>query len=227
MEDQPKHNQPVATLQNSQASRLDERGQLIVKKTHGSAQRGLMIKKGLLDLSHLNNPEQKITTVDLNEIIKNVLIDLELVILQKKAVVKLNELPVIQAVPLQINQLFYNLVNNFLNFSRVDTLPELSISSNILSSEEIRQHPSLNTVQTYVELIFADNGIGFDQQYAQKIFAVQRLHNRDSFSGNGIGLALCKKVTENHHGEIFAVAQEEKGVAFHIILPLKQINIRF
>jgi two-component system CheB/CheR fusion protein len=75
----------------------------------------------------------------------------------------------------------------------------------------------------YVEIIFKDNGIGFEQKYADQIFTIfQRLHNKESYSGTGIGLALCKKIIENHEGEIFAESKENEGAVFHIILPLKK-----
>ncbi len=77
--------------------------------------------------------------------------------------------------------------------------------------------------QSYIEIIFKDNGIGFEQQYADKIFTIfQRLHDNQTFIGTGIGLALAKKILENHHGEIFANAKENKGASFHIILPITQ-----
>ena len=96
----------------------------------------------------------------------------------------------------------------------------------MLSEKEIKKYPSLVQRQveeqlSYIEIVFKDNGIGFEQKYAKQIFAIfQRLHDSETYLGTGIGLALCKKIIENHHGEIFVKAKENKGAAFHIILPV-------
>jgi two-component system CheB/CheR fusion protein len=130
-----------------------------------------------------------------------------------------------------MNQLFYNIIGNALKFSQQGSAPVITITSGTLTEKEVQKYPSLskqvllNEVEPplYIEMIFADNGIGFEQQYAQKIFTIfQRLHSKEAFIGTGIGLAITKKIVENHCGEIFAEAKENKGAAFHVILPIKQ-----
>jgi two-component system CheB/CheR fusion protein len=160
---------------------------------------------------------------DLNETLKNILNDFELLVHEKKAKIKFDELPIIEAIPLQMDQLFYNLIGNSLKFSRENVPLVITITSRNLSKKEIKKYPALKPSIAYVEIIFKDNGIGFAQKYSEKIFTIfQRLHNKDTFIGTGIGLALTKKITENHHGVIFADAKESIGASFHIILPFKQ-----
>ncbi len=129
----------------------------------------------------------------------------------------------IEAIPLQINQLFYNLLTNAFKFYKKDTPPQLIISWSALSSGEVKKISGLREGPSYIEIKFSDNGIGFEQQFADQIFQIfERLHSVNDFEGTGIGLALSKKIVENHHGQIFALSEENKGATFHIILPLKQ-----
>jgi signal transduction histidine kinase len=127
-------------------------------------------------------------------------------------------LPVIKGSPLQLRQLFTNLASNSLKFSNSEA-PFIKIDSKILNPLEAKTIEGLQSNKTYHYLVFSDNGIGFEQQFSEKIFAIfQRLNNRQ-YSGTGIGLALCKKIVENHNGLINAVSQPGKGAAFHIYLP--------
>ncbi|HLA57030.1 MAG TPA: ATP-binding protein, partial [Flavobacterium sp.] len=134
-------------------------------------------------------------------------------------------LPVVSAIPLQMNQLFYNLISNALKFSSVTISPAINITAHELTQAQIDGYPTLNPSLPYFEIIIKDNGIGFEQKYEQQIFTIfQRLHNNDVYIGTGIGLAISKKIIENHSGEIFAKAKKNKGAAFHIILPLHQLS---
>src|SRR5699024_3457027 len=110
--------------------------------------------------------------------------------------------------PSQMNRLFYNLLNNSLKFSKPDLPPVVDIS--------LVNDPS----KAYIELVIKDNGIGFEQKYAERIFNIfQRLNDRYSYSGNGIGLSLCKKIVENHKGEIVAFGNLNQGASFYMKLP--------
>jgi signal transduction histidine kinase len=142
-----------------------------------------------------------------------------LLIEQKQAVIIHNNLPVIKGIPLQISQLFSNLISNSLKFA--ESNPEITITSRILSMDEVEKHPRLHAGRTYTELVFKDNGIGFEPQYADQIFIIfQRLNNQRAYSGTGIGLALCKKIVEHHDGFITAHSKQGKGATFTIILPV-------
>ena len=160
--------------------------------------------------------------VNLNVILQNVLNDFDMLIEQKKAVITQDELPVIKAVPLQMNQLFYNLLNNALKFSRQDVTPVIHISSRTLPANEVNMHPSLNSTSSYCEIIFSDNGIGIHKAFNEQVFQIfQRLNARDHFEGTGIGLALCKKIVLNHKGEIYVRSKDGVGTEFHVLLPAK------
>jgi len=180
----------------------------------------------LLNFSRLQRSEERFVDVDLNTVFKNIENDFELVINQKKAVVKASPLPVIEAIPLQMNQLFYNLIGNSLKFSLAGVSPVIQIDCAKLTPSEVSGRPLLNPRNTYYKLVFRDNGIGFNQQYEHKIFEIfQRLNTRLEYEGTGIGLALCSKIVQNHGGQIYAESEEGKGASFFIILPEKQATL--
>lgn len=196
----------------------------LIEKINASASRMSTLIKDVLNFSKILHAEDAFETTDLNEILKKVLNDFDLLITQKNAVIKIEPLPVIEAIPLQLNQLFYNLISNSLKFSRKGVAPEITITSKNLTLKELAQHKGLNNQLPYYEISIRDNGIGFYPQFAEQIFLIfQRLHSRDQFSGTGIGLALCKSIVLNHHGEIMASANNNEGALFQIILPLKQV----
>jgi len=161
--------------------------------------------------------------VDLNVILQNVRNDFDMLIDQKQAVITQDELPVIKAVPLQMNQLFYNLLGNALKFSRQEAAPVIHISYRMLAPAEVKAHPSLNSETSYCEIVVADNGIGIKEMFMEQIFLIfQRLNANEHFEDTGIGLALCKKIVLNHKGEIFVHSKEGEGTEFHVLLPLNQ-----
>jgi two-component system CheB/CheR fusion protein len=164
--------------------------------------------------------------VDLNVILKNVVDDFDLLIEQKKATVMYDHLPVVRAVPLQMNQLFYNLLGNALKFSTPDIPPVVSISCKMLTQEEVNRFPCLITAIPYCDIIFRDNGIGIEKKFSEQVFVIfQRLNSRDRFEGTGIGLALCKRIVLNHKGHIYVVSEKGKGAEFHVILPQGSYSI--
>jgi light-regulated signal transduction histidine kinase (bacteriophytochrome) len=165
--------------------------------------------------------EEKFTVVDLEEVVAQVLVDLELLITQKGASVHIELLPRIKAIPIQMQQLFYNLINNALKFARKDVPPIIEIKARQLSEEEVAQYPGLVRFKENYEIVVKDNGVGFEQSHAEKIFTIfQRLHKKTEYEGTGIGLSLVKKVVNNHNGEVRAVSASGQGAAFHVILPV-------
>jgi PAS domain S-box-containing protein len=161
--------------------------------------------------------------VDLNKIVDGVLSDVELIISEKKATISSETLPVIKGVPHQIQQLLYNLVNNALKFSKSDVAPVITIKANFVNGVDFHLNDDFH--KECVEIIIQDNGVGFDQNLSEKIFGMfQRLHNKNLYAGTGIGLALCKKVVENHYGLIWATSDIGNGSKFHVLLPLNQSN---
>jgi two-component system CheB/CheR fusion protein len=210
-------------LQDNRKDELSTEAKSYLDKIERSSLRMSTLIRDLLNFSRLLQHEKLIVQTDLNETLKNILDDFELLVHEKKAQIKFDEFPTIDAIPMQMNQLFYNLISNALKFSREDVPPVITITSRKLSEKQIKKYPTFNPSKAYVEIIFKDNGIGFEQQYSKQIFTIfQRLHNKETFAGTGIGLALTKKIIENHQGAIFADAKINKGASFHIILPFKQ-----
>ncbi len=202
--------------------RMDETSQNYFKKIDASSDRMSILIKDILNYSRLDASEQNFECTDLNEIINHALSDYDLVIEEKKAKIEIEKLPSIDGIPVQLDQLFHNLIGNGLKFSKDDAIPNIQITSRKLSTENILEK-KLDKSTAYHEIIIKDNGIGFDQEFSEKIFVIfQRLNERTKYDGTGIGLALCRKIVDNHCGLIFAESKEGKGSEFHIILPEKQ-----
>lgn len=209
-------------LQDTYANRFDEKGRSYLEKIISSSERMSRLITDILNFSSLR-PEESFPKTNLTFILDNVLQDLELAIFQKQAVINYGNLPALQASALQMSQLFHNLIINALKFSKDGIKPVIEIHSRMLTPSEIGAH-SGNTAIPYCEITVADNGVGFNQKYAEQVFGLfKRLGNKeDSLPGSGIGLALCRKIVANHNGEIFVKSNEGEGTVFHIILPLKQ-----
>jgi two-component system CheB/CheR fusion protein len=209
-------------LQEKYVNDLPVDAKTLFNKIENASNRMRHLVDDLLNYSLVSNHEKVFTQINLNETLKNILTDFELLIEQKQAEITSDALPTIEAIPVQMNQLFYNLISNAFKFLKEEEPHVISITSKTVAQEEIKKYPQLNARLNYCEIIFEDNGIGFDQKNADQIFGIfQRLHDTKIYPGTGIGLALCKKIIENHGGEIFATSKENEGAAFHVILPLK------
>jgi PAS domain S-box-containing protein len=194
-----------------------------LQKIHTAAERMSGLIHTLLEYSRATNVTLRFEKLDLNDLLKTILTDYELLIEQKEATIEIDALPTIEAVPLQMNQLFFNLIGNALKFTKRGVHPFIKISAQLLSEERKNEIPELKQDKAYTVITIQDNGIGFEQGFAAKIFTVfQRLNDRSSFGGYGIGLALCKKVVQAHKGLIFAEGEIMKGARFTIVLPLSQ-----
>lgn len=188
-----------------------------LEKIRSSAARMSNLIQDVLNYSRLAKSGDAMEAVDLSHTLEAVLSDFELLIAQKRALVKAVKLPVVRGFAPQLHQLFANLVGNALKFSTRD--PLLEISYRQVQGDALTITPAL-PARTYYELSFTDNGIGFDPAYAEQIFVIfQRLNSRDTFEGTGIGLALCRKIVENHGGHIAATGQEGMGATFTVLLP--------
>lgn len=193
----------------------------LVGKVDAASQRMAMLIKDLLEFSRLLNSETLVRPVNLTEVCKAVASDFELSIREKGATLTIGTMPCIEAVGLQMNQLFYNLLSNALKFSKADVPPRIEISSRPMMPDEVSRHiASANPSWLYYDITIKDNGIGFDTKYAEQIFEVfKRLHGRDIYPGSGIGLALCRRIAVNAHGYLYAESSPGAGATFHIILP--------
>jgi PAS domain S-box-containing protein len=196
-----------------------------IERISTSANRMRILINDLLNFSRLSETDIKYEAIDLNNILKEVIADFEFLIMQKEATLTCGELPVVEAIPLQMNQLFYNLISNALKFTANGRKPSITIQAAALSHNELKQFPSLNLLTTYFKIDIIDNGIGFGEENSKEIFAIfKRLNNRNDYTGTGIGLALCKKIVFNHNGEIFATGIENEGARFSVILPQKHFG---
>lgn len=175
--------------------------------------------KDVLHYAQIPDGTEKMEVVDLNTVFENVVSDLEVSIREKNAVVSADFLPSIKGNETQLRQLFANLINNSVKFS--EGSPQINITSAILrKSEALSRTKNIIEAPSYVELQFRDNGIGFEQKYADQVFEIfQRLQERGAYAGTGIGLAVCKKIVENHHGVISVTSEPGKGTTFTVLLP--------
>jgi PAS domain S-box-containing protein len=196
----------------------------MIEKITKSAERMSLLIRDLLEFSRLLKADTLVRPVNLRQTAEAVMHDFELSISEKNATVNIGELPIIEAVSLQMNQLFYNLLGNALKFARPGVAPIVNISSSALLSHEISQHfANPLAYSRYHRISVSDNGVGFEPEFSEQIFEIfKRLHGRDVIPGSGIGLALCKRIVETHHGSIYAESMPGHGSTFHIILPEKQ-----
>ncbi len=201
------------------ADGLNEDGQMFLQKIVDSSKRMQGMINDLLSVSLLSG-DKSFQKYSLNTILNDVLQTLEFKIEAKKATVKADELPEAHVIPSQMRQLFQNLISNSLKFVSSDRKPEIIITHSKMKQSDL-QHLGLPADKQYVKIDVADNGIGFQNEYANKIFTIfQRLHGKFEYEGTGIGLAICKKIVEIHEGAIFASGKPGEGSVFSIVIPL-------
>ena len=203
---------------------MPEEGKEVLSKIHTTSDRMSLLIREVLQYSKIAYGIKEFAPTDLDGVLKNVLSDLELLLSETGAVIDYETaLPQIDAIPLQMSQLFYNLLTNALKFRKDGVTPHIRISALPAAPDTIKKYTALHQNKAYVEIHFSDNGIGFDEQFAEQIFQIfERLHPVDEFEGTGVGLALCKKIVENHNGHIVAASKEGEGASFTIILPVSQ-----
>jgi len=208
-------------LYNVNKEILSETSCMYIDKVMFSARRMSQLINELLDYSRLVHVKDPFVETDLNEILKNVLIDYEVTIGRHEVQLELGELPRLLVSPLQMNQLFHNLLGNALKFLSPTRKPLIKIYTQQLPMDEKAALQELDPEKEYYKITIKDNGIGFEQTYASKIFQIfQRLNERTAFEGTGIGLALCSKIVQNHKGAIYANGVPDEGAEFNVILPV-------
>jgi signal transduction histidine kinase len=193
-----------------------------MSKVITSSERMRNLINALLSYSKLSSASL-FTMVNLNEVIKDALADLELTVKEKQAGIDVSILPEIEAIPEQMRQMFQNLLSNALKFSKNGIRPQINIFSETVN--ELSQEAAPNNKGKYIRIHISDNGIGLDESYIDKIFVIfQRLHGKTQYEGTGIGLAIVKKIVEKHNGIIGVKSKEGEGATFTIVLPVKQSN---
>lgn len=206
-------------LQTQFGSQIGPDGRDIIQRMQAASGRMTTLIRDLLTYSRLTTHRELFVPVSLGRILDEIIEDIDPLLLDGKATVDCKELPTVPGDASQLRQLFQNLIVNAVTFRHSDRPPYISVQCRTLESNEVP--PGLWAQQQYVEISVIDNGIGFDERYTDRIFQMfQRLHGRSQYSGTGVGLAICKRVVENHQGIIVANSVPGEGATFKVILPI-------
>lgn len=202
---------------------LKEKSKGLVHKIAASSIRMSQLIRDLLNFSRLLQSDRRFQPVDLNAVVAGVRTDYELIAEEKGARFSIDPLPTLDAIDLQMSQLFYNLIGNSLKFTKAGVSPIITITAATATEAEVKQHIRAAQPDTiYHKICVADNGIGFEADYSEKIFEVfKRLHTRESYPGSGIGLALCRRIVANHGGALYGASTPGEGATFCLLLPQK------
>jgi len=200
---------------------LNNNGKNYVNRMINAANRMQSLIEALLEFSRATLMEKKFEKRDLNLLIDEVIKEFQERADDKEAIIEVAPLPHLTVIPFQFKQMLSNIISNSLKYSKPDEKPVIEITSQILDEQEIND-PGAVKETSYCKLTISDNGIGFENEHAERIFELfQRLHGRHEYGGSGIGLSICKKIMENHEGFIRAESKPGKGATFHIYIPNK------
>jgi len=210
----------ISRIEYKEKDHLSETAQSYFEKIQEASNRMRILIDDLLQYSRTSRSEKTFEITDLNTIVANAISELSENIEEKKAEIHVEKLHQVQGIPFQLQQLFINIIGNSLKYSKTEEAPLITISSKKVKASKT---PKLNdhSKKEYIKITFKDNGLGFEQKYAEKIFQLfNRLHGKKEFPGTGVGLAICKKIVENHKGYIFAKGKPDEGAVFEIYLPV-------
>ena len=210
----------ISRLEEKEADKFSDSGRQYLERIKSAASRMRLLIDDLLQFSRTNKPDKELVSADLNELFENAMQDAAVTILEKKAQITSDTLPKATVIAFQVQQLFLNLLSNSLKYTKKETVPIIKINYSKVKAKD-EPHLLKASKSHYHKITFSDNGIGFDQKYAEKIFDLfYRLHNKQDYSGTGIGLSICKKIVENHKGKIFAKGEINVGAVFTVYLPV-------
>jgi signal transduction histidine kinase len=209
----------ISRVSDADKAVMSDSAKEYILKIETSAKRMRVLIDDLLLFSKTNTTKKEFIKSDLNELLENAKLELAVIIDEKKGNFKAAKLPKLHVIPYQIEQLFINLIGNSLKYSQPGIAPQININcEKILSNEypELMDQP----FRKFYKITFTDNGMGFDPQFKDNIFVLfQRLHSKTDYPGTGIGLAICKKIVENHKGYITADSEPGQGSVFTVFLP--------
>ncbi|MFD0991503.1 CHASE3 domain-containing protein [Mariniflexile jejuense] len=209
----------ISRLEDKEADKFSSSGKQYLERINVAATRMRLLIDDLLQFSRTNKPDKEFVETNLNTLLENAKQDVAETISEKQAVITSAVLPTVSVIPFQIHQLFLNLLSNSLKYSKAGVNPVIDISYSKVNSKEDKNLQKV-IKGNYHKITFSDNGIGFDQQYANQIFELfNRLHNKQAYSGTGVGLSICKKIADNHNGFIFAQGEPNVGAIFTVYLP--------
>lgn len=226
-------------LEHEQKNVLNEKGKLYLDKIQNASERMQKLIDDILNFSKLTTEQHQFSKVNLNDIVADVLSDLEVLIIKNQAEIHVDKLPNIEGNPSQLGQLFFNILSNAIKFRKPDAEPRVHIAVEYLKGRDLPSdpiklsqykfailgNPRFWENEQFCRISIRDNGIGFDEVYLDRIFVLfQRLHTKTDYEGTGIGLAVCKKVADIHHGSITANSVLGVGTTFKILLPISQKN---
>ncbi|MGO4770620.1 CHASE3 domain-containing protein [Flavobacterium sp. W22_SRS_FK3] len=209
----------ISRVSDADKAVISDNAKEYISKIETSANRMRVLIDDLLLFSRTNTTKKEFIKSNLNELLENAKSELAVIIDEKKAHLKVGKLPKLRVIPYQIEQLFINLIGNSLKYSQPDLSPQINITCEKILSNE---HPELidPPFKKFYKITFTDNGLGFDPQFKENIFVLfQRLHSKTDYPGTGIGLAICKKIVENHKGYITADSKPGEGSVFTVFLP--------
>lgn len=209
----------ISRLEDKELHLLTQQGKDYFSKVRTAANRMQTLLIDLVSYSRTIKGDKVFVETDLNLVLEEIILDLSSNIEEKKAEILINKLPTLIAIPFQIKQLFINLISNSLNYSREDVIPQIRISSKKVTAKEMLKY-KISNKKEYCKIVISDNGIGFKQEYAEKIFLLfKRLENDSKYSGTGIGLAICNRIVENHKGFIKVRSTPNLGSKFYLFFP--------
>ena len=210
----------ISRLEDKESDKFSESGLQYLERINSAIARMRTLIDDLLQFSRTTKPDKVFVVADMNDLFENAKQDVAVAILEKKAQITNDLLPKGLVISFQIQQLFLNLLSNSLKYSQKGKTPIIKIN---YATVKAKDDPNLvkATKSNYHKITFTDNGIGFEQKYSEKIFDLfNRLHNKQDYTGTGIGLSICKKIIENHQGFIFAEGEVNVGAVFTIYLPI-------
>lgn len=204
---------------------MDEETEKYFKKIINSSRRMQSLINDLLSFSRHSMGSSDFKKTDLNELVREAMGELEIEIEKSGAKVHFTDLPVVWAIPSLMQQLFYNLIGNAIKFRKKSVAPVVNIQTEVMAPEEVNRHTKNGSKVKHYRITVSDNGIGFDEKYAEEIFMVfKRLHSYHEYEGTGVGLSICKKIIDKHKGFIVANGVVGKGSTFTIGLPEHQVS---
>ncbi|GAB3166957.1 PAS domain-containing sensor histidine kinase [Telluribacter humicola] len=211
----------IDMLQNNLGDSLDERNSQIIDRVQATTGRMRALIHNLLDYSNATLGTTAFEEVNINQLVEGVVSDMEATIIEKNALLDIQKLPVMKGDERQLRQLFHNLISNALKYSKPGVSPKVSVSCNTIPGKETGLPVSAEEMQKkFYFITVSDNGIGFEQKDADKIFNVfTRLHSKMEYKGTGVGLSIVRKVVDNHRGYITAEGHPDQGATFKVYLP--------